>query len=181
VRVFSLPFFLKTKCYQASGFTLIELVITMLLLIVVTTIAIPSYTSFYNTTQDKIASERLLQALQIARNEAMLRGVTVTLCKSRDHVSCSGNWEDGQIIFTTTAPQKENILTMVDGIKQKGVLHWQSSLHREYVAFFPSGTTRGEDGTFWFCRSHESKASWAVVVNQAGRARLAADVKRYAC
>lgn len=170
---------------QQSGFSLLELVIAMTLIIMMTGIAIPSYSTLFNKTHDQLASEQLLQAIRMTRNEAMLRGVTVTLCKSGDHQHCSGNWSDGQIIFVDAnndkIPIQDNIIYVIDGLKAKGVLHWQSSLHRDYLSFSSLGAPFGEDGAFWFCRSNESKASWAVVVNQAGRARRVTDVKKYSC
>jgi type IV fimbrial biogenesis protein FimT len=178
-----LPRFQKASLQQA-GFSLLELIITLALIAIITGIAIPAYTSFINTTKDQVASEKLLQALVIARNEALLRGVTLTMCKSLDHVSCSGDWKNGQIIFidsqhNATVTNKENIIYVLDSVE--GVLHWQSSLHRDYLSFFPSGSTQGEDGTFWFCHAGVNVASWAIIVNQAGRARVTTDTKKYIC
>jgi type IV fimbrial biogenesis protein FimT len=175
--------------HKKTGFTLIELLITIALISVISTIAFPGFQSFFKQSQSKTLAAQLMQALHLARSEAMLRGITITLCHSADHTTCSGNWEDGQIIFTdtkntATVQNKECLLYVFPSSRREGVLHWRSSLHRNYLSFYPTGFTRSEDGTFWYCQTESHQPSWAIIVNQAGRARYADDPKHltaYAC
>jgi type IV fimbrial biogenesis protein FimT len=171
--------------HKKTGFSLLELLITIVLISIISTLAFPSFQSFFMQSQSKTLATQLMQALHLARSEAMLRGITITLCQSADHTTCSGNWEDGQIIFadtknTATVQDKEDLLYVFSSSRHKGILHWRSSLHRNYLSFYPTGFTRSEDGTFWYCQTENHPASWAIIVNQAGRARYVDDSKNLA-
>jgi type IV fimbrial biogenesis protein FimT len=168
--------------HNKTGFSLIELLITVVLISIISILAIPNFQSFFKQSQSKTLATQLMEALHLTRSEAMLRGITITLCQSADHTTCSGNWQDGQIIFadtknTATVENKESLLYVFPSSRQKGILHWRSSLHRNYLSFYPTGFTRSEDGTFWYCQTGKHQATWAVIVNQAGRARYVDNAK----
>ena len=79
-----------------NGFTLIELMITLVVVIILVAIAAPSFTSMIRENRAATQANNLLSSLQVARSEAINRGVQVSI-RSR-----SGNsvWEDGWRIFT---------------------------------------------------------------------------------
>jgi type IV fimbrial biogenesis protein FimT len=162
------------------GFSLLEILITLLLITVITTLTIPNFQSPFQHQADLHQAHQLLDTINLARNEAILRESTTTLCG----INCE-NWSAGQIIFlgkyTQEKPGSEKIISVSQQNPTQGVLHWRSSLHRDYLSFLPTGTTRGEDGTFWYCRAGAKQASWAVIVNQVGRARLETKATAYPC
>lgn len=159
------------------GFSLIELMITLLIIAVVVAFVVPDNKIFLFGAEDKVSSLQIMRAISLARSEAQLRGQVVTLCKSVDRVTCSGQWQDGFIAFVDeredgVVANKENVVAVFNRVSRDGVLHWRSSLNRDYLQILPSGLTRGENGTFWFCPSKSNLSAWAVVVNQLGRARV---------
>ena len=83
------------------GFTLPELLITVLILAIVMSIAVPSLKPLINR-QDLLAKASLLSStLAYARNEAVARVASVTLCGTSDQVSCSGTSDlsEGWLVF----------------------------------------------------------------------------------
>ena len=42
--------------------------------------------------------------------------------------------------------------------------------NRTHLQFLPTGMTHAENGTFWSCDKEQVR--WAIVVSQAGRARM---------
>lgn len=62
-----------------QGFTLIELMITLLIGAILLTIAIPSYTDFIRNMRITAESQDFLQALQAARAEAVRTGADVVV------------------------------------------------------------------------------------------------------
>jgi type IV fimbrial biogenesis protein FimT len=86
----------------ASGFTLLEMMMTLVIVAIVAAIGVPSYK--YVTTVNRMASEvnGLLGDLQLARGEAIKEGQTVTVCSSSNGTSCSGSssWKNGWIVFS---------------------------------------------------------------------------------
>jgi type IV fimbrial biogenesis protein FimT len=87
---------------RASGFTLIEMLMTIAIAAILMGIAIPSFR--YITNANRIASELngLLGDLQLARAEAIKDGRTVTVCQSSDSTTCtnSTSWQGGWIVYS---------------------------------------------------------------------------------
>jgi type IV fimbrial biogenesis protein FimT len=83
------------------GFTLIELMVTIGILAVLLTIAIPSFTSTIINYRLTSISNTFVASAQLARSEAIKRNGRVTMCKSADGAACvsTGGWEQGWILF----------------------------------------------------------------------------------
>ena len=148
---------------KVSAFSLIELLITLSIIIILLAITLPSEKLFFNNTVDQLAAYQLLRAIQLARQEAMVRGSKVTLCQSQDARNCGGDWRDGYII---QANQKT-----LFSFKSKAFIHWRAfPKTRTDLQFLPNGMTYAENGTFWYC--DQDKVRWAIVISQSGRARM---------
>ncbi len=93
-----------------SGFTLVELMITIAIIGVLAVIAAPGFFQFVQSQRATSAANDFVASLNLARNEAIKRGIPVAVCASNDAQatppSCSGgdNWEDGWIVFTDDGP-----------------------------------------------------------------------------
>lgn len=73
---------------KQSGFTLIELMVTVLVLAVLLGIGVPNFRDFVRNSRLTAAANDLLGDLNLARSEAVKRRVAVTLCKSTNGTSC---------------------------------------------------------------------------------------------
>lgn len=72
----------------ASGFTLVELWVTVVLIALVATWAAPSLTAWRWRDQLDARTQVLLSSLALARSEAMRLGARVTLCRSDARARC---------------------------------------------------------------------------------------------
>ena len=88
---------------RQSGFTLVEMIMTMAVGAILLTFAIPSFR--YITNSNRIAAEinGLLGDLQFARSEAIKEGVSVSVCVSSSGTACTGtnNWQNGWIVISS--------------------------------------------------------------------------------
>ncbi len=75
---------------RPSGFTLVELMVTVAVLAVVAAIAYPTFTSIINSNRLAGAANDLLGDLQYARSEAIRRNAHIVVCASADESSCTG-------------------------------------------------------------------------------------------
>ena len=83
------------KLSNDSGFTLIELMITVSIAAILLGIAIPSFTSTITSNRLTTNANELVTALNLARSEAIKRGVPVTVGSK----AATTNWEGGWDVF----------------------------------------------------------------------------------
>ncbi len=78
-----------------SGFSLIELMITIAVLAILVALAAPSFTAMINANRITGQSNELVSSLQLARLEAVRRNEAVRVCRTTDGATCSttvGAW-----------------------------------------------------------------------------------------
>lgn len=81
-----------------QGFTLIELMVTIMVMAIILMVAVPSFNEA--TLGSKLGSlaNNFVASVQLARSEAIKRNAAVTLCASSDGSTCTGAWKDGWIV-----------------------------------------------------------------------------------
>ena len=84
-----------------KAFTLTELMVTIAIISILTSIALPAYTSLVRTTKIASYTSQLHAALLMTRSEAIKRGRSVTICRSSNANStnpkCASALSDSQI------------------------------------------------------------------------------------
>ena len=93
----------RRKAGNASGFSLVELMVAVAILTIVLTIAMPDMKGAVRSYQLTAKANNIVNVLNHARSEAAKRGLRVTVCSSTDGASCAGsnqnNWHQGWIMF----------------------------------------------------------------------------------
>ncbi|MDH4125343.1 MAG: GspH/FimT family pseudopilin [Gammaproteobacteria bacterium] len=86
-----------------AGFTLYELLITVLIVGVVLTLGIPNMTEFTRNSRITTTANDLHAAFLVARAEAARAKTNITICASDNSMTaganCQGGWDDGFIVF----------------------------------------------------------------------------------
>lgn len=88
------------KKARPGGFTLIEMMVTIAIMVILLIIAVPSFNDA--TLGSKLGSyaNNLVASAYLARSEAMKRNIVIELCASSNGTSCatSGSWAQGWIV-----------------------------------------------------------------------------------
>lgn len=108
------------KTTKQHGFTIYELLMTTLIVGVVLTISVPSFTSFMQNSKISATANDLHSSFQLARSEAARSKSNITICASNNSMSeeaaCVGTLDEGWIVFVdlngdlARAGDGENIL-----------------------------------------------------------------------
>lgn len=92
---------------QQTGLTLIELLVLMMVLALTLSLGIPAFNSMAENSRMSDATNTLVSSLHTARNEALTRSRSVTLCASR-------NWNAEQPDCDASAALLAGWITFVD-------------------------------------------------------------------
>ena len=117
---------------RSNGFTLIELMITLVIVAIVLAIGVPSFQGMMRNNRIAAHTNDFLGSLNLARSEAIKRGVgwRVVLCPAivdsdnLDNTVCSGSaWGDGWVVFVDADANGDGLLneaTDNNGSRDKG-------------------------------------------------------------
>lgn len=90
------------KCFS-NGFTLVEFMTVLAVAAIFTTIAVPGYRNMIQNNKATSATNKLSASIQLARMEAIKRGVSVVVCPTANtnFTACgsSSQWSNGWIVF----------------------------------------------------------------------------------
>lgn len=105
-----------------SGFTLIELMVTLAVTAIVLSIAIPSFNSMVLDNRSLALGGELASAINFARAEAVKRSSKVSICPSLNGEVCLGadDWAKGWIVFTDSAPADSTATATIGTVLR----HW---------------------------------------------------------
>jgi len=98
----------RRRRHVASGFTVIELVVTMTVAAILVAVGVPAMSSFIQNGRSSNEAASMVLMLTFARNEALKRDVAtgVTVCPSADGQTCdpAGNWAERWIVPDPVTP-----------------------------------------------------------------------------
>ena len=149
-----------TRRYQ-NGFTLYELLITMLVIGIVLTLGIPNFSEFTQNSRITSTANDLHSSFQLARSEAARSKSNVTICASANSMAAAtctgagGTFDDGWIIFIDlngdiqrpAGPNVvggENVLRRHPAIPD--AINIVTNAGANYFGFAPTGLGRGDVG-----------------------------------
>lgn len=85
-----------------SGFTLIEMMVTIAVVAILAALALPSFQQSLRSNRAATATNEMVGALSLARSEAIRNGRGGAICASSNGVACAGSWSDGWLVWADT-------------------------------------------------------------------------------
>ncbi len=173
-------------CIKKHGFTLIELLITIIIAGVLLGIGVPSYQQFVRKNNITTNTNTLVSALNLARSEAIKRGVQVTLQRKG---STANEWDSGWDIYTdlngdgtldddsdaNLCEAAEDCLLRTYASLPTGYTLRTGDNFKDWLGYLPSGRSVSSglsNDTFRLCAYDADKDnSRAIIVSSSGRPR----------
>ena len=142
-----------------SGFTLYELLITMVVIGIVLSVGIPNFGVFTQNSRITSTANDLHSSFYLGRSEAARSKANITICasaNSMDAATCTGGtFDDGWIIFIDldgniqrpagpNVPGGENVLRRHPAVDD--AIDISTNAGANYFSFAPTGLGRGDIG-----------------------------------
>jgi type IV fimbrial biogenesis protein FimT len=90
---------MRSNAHQ-QGFSLLELMFTITVAGILVAIAVPAFSTFVRGSLVSGSARNFVVDFALARNEAVLRATTVSVCTSTDLANCDASgWNSGRLVF----------------------------------------------------------------------------------
>ncbi|VAX06879.1 Type IV fimbrial biogenesis protein FimT [hydrothermal vent metagenome] len=162
------------------GFTLIELLTTLSILLILLTVGLPSLQPVMANSKMTAAVNTMATHLNLARSEAVYRGIRTILCPSSDGTTClnSTEWHQGFILFADNNAnriheEEEKLLRIYTAVNQQQI-HISTTNGRKWVRYQSTGAAPGSNLTMTFCDTRDHADPKALIISSTGRIRLSA-------
>lgn len=162
------------------AFTLIELMITMVIITIMVTVALPAYQNMLMDNRSISQVNELIGVLSLARSEAIKQHATITICASADGKACSGSgdWSQGWIVEMASgacnkvSPDPECIQQKIAPLGDN-----VTTATKSILTFTSLGDISGGALSFVICQNNkEASKAQAVNVEVSGFAYTATDI-----
>lgn len=131
---------------RAAGFTLVELMIGIAVLALLMALGVPSFMNLVRNNRLVTQTNEVVTGLNLARSEAIKRGLPVSVCVSSDQTDCdtgTPDWADGWIMFVDQGTAGEldgtdEVLLVGTPVSQGYTLE-ETEAGAAFMQFLPSG------------------------------------------
>lgn len=168
-----------------GGFTLLELLITLVVAAVLLGAALPSFRTFVQNARLKGAADTFIAQIQRARSEAITRGNPVILCRTADSASdncgtsANKDWSDGWLIYVkqgyggsggTDYASSDGPPLIRGGPAPQGVTITADADGDRWLTFFADGTlNKTGESQYAVCDDRGVQSGRLIVISLVGR------------
>jgi type IV fimbrial biogenesis protein FimT len=158
---------------SVRGFTLIELMVTLAIVVIASSIAIPSWRSITASNNIRGMINDWTLSTQFAKAEAIKRNISITVCPSSNGLTCTNTGYEGGWIVTTGAG-----LVLQDYLPRNLILMNSNQPNPSLgLTFLPTGQPAGNFAGFRLSAQYDSSVNDLaleryVCVARTGRSRV---------
>ena len=163
---------------QKKGFTLVELIVTLAVLAIMTSIALPYFHETMAKQEIKNITHKLISSIQLAKSHAAIQHTNVVICPSQNKVNCqASHWNSGFIVFLDVNKNRqvdteEKIIDTQSTELKYGNLDWRGTLRIPSLTFQASnGLPNGSNGSFYYCSTYQP-THYKILLSRMGHTRI---------
>lgn len=169
---------MTARRYQ-SGVTLLELLITLVILSIVVSLAVPPLSSLLTRSAHQSNQMDLLGVINLARTTAIMEGSNVTLCPIDENGKCSRDWSLDLVAFRDPQRTRQladsSLVIRVLQPRENGKLKGNTGI-RNYFGFRADGVAREAIGNIIWCPLNDAPSkAFQIRINMGGRPMIAQD------
>ncbi|MET3654818.1 GspH/FimT family pseudopilin [Dyella japonica] len=156
-----------------NGFTLIEMMVTLSVIVILTLVAIPSFHTFLQNVRRDSIVDGLVTSLHYARNQALSFNQPTSLCAGTSGTGCTdGSWVDGWQVVTipagaSTVTLASHALVPTMSVPNLRTVKGSTSLQFTGQGLVKNMTTAGYE-LIVVCDARGATGARAVLVNRMG-------------
>jgi type IV fimbrial biogenesis protein FimT len=165
---------------QLTGFTLIELIITIAIASILFGTALPNFSEFLDRRKVTSNLHSLAEVIQLSRSTAVNENRRVTLCPTSDGETCNNIWSEGFLSFIDIDgdrafdPEDTQLYVSITH-DEKLAIKWRAFGRRSSLQWLETGITNHQNGSFELCYDNNPKHARALILTKAGRMRYSKD------
>lgn len=164
----------RVRARPVHGFTLVELMVTLVLAALLTMIAIPSFISQLRGWQRDSATKAFAAHIQLARSTAIKTSRRVVMCSSVNGTTCenANEWRTGWLVFIDlnnddALDAEDNVLATRGVSNGLNTMQTNNSVRR--LIFMPNGLMASTATTLQVIPAGSDLKMNEVVLNRVGR------------
>ncbi|MBX3712832.1 MAG: GspH/FimT family pseudopilin [Lysobacter sp.] len=156
------------------GFTLLDMILTVLILALVLGIAIPGVSHTVSRVRAVSARTAITASLFDAHRNATVLGRQLVVCAGKDGCSGSADWSEGWIVFIDDNRDRQRgpaeRIIRHEAALPRGV-GLRSTVGRSRIVYQPNGSNAGSNVTFTLCDRRGPQAAERLILANGGRLR----------
>lgn len=161
---------------EQRGFTLYELLLTLLLAALLAGLAIPSFSASLARGRQAAEVDALFHAVHRARKESVMRRKVVSVCPSLNGQQChsSKDWSSGWLLFENRDRDSPPRVDPGEPVLQRHIADGAVQISANRRGFTLRATfLRATNGTLVFCDPQRRIEPKALIISYTGRPRVA--------
>lgn len=166
---------------HSQGFTLIEALVVLVISTVLVFIAEGAWSTLQLRMEGRSTIMLLVSSLSDARNTAISRHTSVSICGSSNASDCNGHWKDGVLVFHDAKklgkPEFASDILAFYGLKtQNASISWKGFGAGNIMRYDRHGRPSISNGSFTYCPgTKDNHYARQIVINRGGRVRYSLD------
>ena len=155
------------------GLTLIELLVTLLVLSMSLGLAIPQLRQMIDANKERAATHQIMAVLATARLTALTRSTTIGICDFGE-LKCAASWRTLSLVERLDSKKmtRHTFTPTFLTLPRELVAIWRGFRRRKAILYQSTGALDSDNGRIVLCHTGNQRVRFEIVVSASGRPRI---------